>query len=267
MDRRTALSLPAAVAAAPYVGSCLPVLRPKTVGTAPNGQILIMPLGDSLTWGDGSTGGNGYRLDLADRLTGPNETHNALFVGSQQNGTSGDIYCEGHPGWTIGQLIGGVQGGWLTNPPPAYSGPPQIVLLQGGANDAIQGRTSAQMLADMGTLLDLVLATTPDIVVVLGEQILFSGDVSHTLSQGSRVQQAFNAGLPNLVASRPAGRVVMAHLGLIPQASLSADGVHPSDIGYRQMSYLLYRALAPYLGIDGYMVNSDCPFPSIPILT
>src|SRR5262249_34348395 len=153
---------------------------------SPGGQYLIMPMGDSITFGSGSSDGNGYRKVLFDDLYGPNEVHNIRYIGSQTSGSAGYRH-EGHPGWRTDQLIDGVRSGWLTD--PAIGGPPQFVVLLTGANDAGQGHTWQQMAADTSTLLGLILAASPTTCVVLCEQILMSGNVNHTLSDNTRKQQ------------------------------------------------------------------------------
>src|SRR5215471_17654223 len=62
--------------------------------------IKIMPLGDSITYGEGSTTGAGYRLQLWNELRA--RGFPVEFVGSVQTGpTSFDRENEGLPGWTI----------------------------------------------------------------------------------------------------------------------------------------------------------------------
>jgi hypothetical protein len=227
---------------------------------------LLMPLGDSITAGQDSSSGQGYRKLLADNLYGPNESHSVTQVGSQVDAAG--WHHEGHGGWTIGQLIGGVQSGWLANPAPANAGPPNIVVLLAGANDFGAGRSWQQAIDDTSTLLDLILGQSTAPGVVLCEQILMSGSVSHELTQNTRQQQAYNAALPELVASKAAGRISIALSGRIRQQNVNSGGVHPTDLGYQQLEYEIYRALAPWLGSDQgnghYMVNRSCPYDSIP---
>ncbi len=73
------------------------------------------------------------------------------------------------------------------------------------------------------------------------------------------------AALPDLAAAKN-GRVSIARLGIITQANLDAGGVHPTDLGYRMIAWLVYQAIAPWLGANNrYMVNVDCPFPFNPL--
>ena len=62
-------------------------------------SLRLMPLGDSITWGVGSSTGNSYRSALWNELA--SEGHALDFVGSQRNGTMSDPDNEGHSGWRI----------------------------------------------------------------------------------------------------------------------------------------------------------------------
>ena len=76
---------------------------PVPLVSATSTSIKIMPLGDSITYGVGSSTGGGYRLPLWNELRArgfPIE-----FVGSVHTGpASFDRQNEGHPGWKINQI-------------------------------------------------------------------------------------------------------------------------------------------------------------------
>jgi serralysin len=207
----------------------------------PDGTYAMMCLGDSITAGltaDSANGGDGYRAYLLDDLSVRNERPVSM-VGSLRSGGR-QLYHEGHSGWTINQIGGAVNFGSLA---------PQFVVLLAGANDFGDAykRTWDQARDDTGALLDRLLTWAPWTRVVLCEQILMSGGVSHDLTKSTWQQQAFNAALPELVAGK-AGRVVLARTSVIGQGMLDGSGVHPTDVGYRWMAYAIYYALAPWLG-------------------
>ena len=62
-------------------------------------SLRLMPLGDSVTWGYGSTDGNGYRKVLHDLLA--QQGYVVDFVGTQKSGNMADAENEGFPGATI----------------------------------------------------------------------------------------------------------------------------------------------------------------------
>ncbi|MBD3287332.1 hypothetical protein GF337_00875, partial [candidate division KSB1 bacterium] len=94
-----------------------------------NAQIKIMPLGDSITKGTGSSDNGGYRDDLQSYLTDYSISYN--FVGSQSDGSGFQTNHEGHEGFTSANILGSVNG-WLTTFSPNY------VLLMIGANDVTE---------------------------------------------------------------------------------------------------------------------------------
>ena len=73
-----------------------PPVAPSPTAPSRTGPIRILPLGDSLTWGVGSTDGSGYRTRLRSALTAAGlRVH---FVGSQRSGAGPDADHAGHPG-------------------------------------------------------------------------------------------------------------------------------------------------------------------------
>lgn len=64
---------------------------------APGLELRILPLGASITAGEGSTDGNGFRKYLQDDLAGTK----MQYVGSLRSGSMAENYHEGHSGFTI----------------------------------------------------------------------------------------------------------------------------------------------------------------------
>jgi lysophospholipase L1-like esterase len=222
-------------------------------GPFPDGTYAVLCAGTSITAGstaDPANGiaagypadlitGNGYRKQLYDDLRIRNERP-INMVGSRQSGTA-HLWHEGHPGATINEIAAYVGTGLA----------PQFVILEGGANDFGDAhlRTWDQAIADMGALVDKVLAWAPWTRVVVCADPEFSGFVSHDLTKSTWQIQSYNAALPGLVADK-GGRVVLAHTNPLGPDMLDAGGVHPNDVGYRWMAYGIYYALAPWLGHD-----------------
>lgn len=269
--RAAALAAPAVALPTAPTARALPVrgFAPPPTFDA-DGEIRICCLGDSRTQGAGDTNStgtadwNGYRKPLLDNLRGPGRRHGAVMVGSQVSGSAG-LRHEGWSGKTIGFLTDKVRAGALDNPAPTSSGPPHIVIVQAGANDVGQGRTPEQMLADMGTLLGEVLAVSPNLRIVLCEEILETGTVSETLTVGSLYQQAYNAGLPALIQAVDPTKISLVRSGDLTQDCLF-DGVHPNHRGYAIWAAYIYAGgLPPWLGFrQRYLGNIDWPLERIP---
>jgi lysophospholipase L1-like esterase len=201
-----------------------------------SGACVILPFGDSITDGFGTPGG--YRMELF-RLAREDD-HEINYVGSLQNGPSmvdGVMFPsrhEGHSGWKINQLLDLV-------PAPAFNTMPHIVLLMIGTNDVIQNDNLAQAPARLEGLLDEIIMTAPDALVVVGKIT--------PMSNSDAQIRAYNDAIPGLVAERvTAGKhvIVVDQYTGFPMNEL-ADGIHPNPAGYTRMAGVWYTAIEPYL--------------------
>ncbi len=222
---------------------CLVLISPgfpsphSSLARAHSITIKIMPLGDSITYGAGSSTGGGYRLPLWNALK--TSGFSIDFVGSVQAGPIGfDRQNEGHPGWKIDQISAKVVN-WLTTYRPG------IILLHIGTNDFVKNDDPAQAPARLNQLLNLITTTLPGATVIIA-QIL-------PLLRSARLNAeviAYNAAIPQVVqAARAAGKHVqyvdMYH-SVQPDGMLP-DHIHPNDIGYALMASVWLHALLPLL--------------------
>lgn len=198
--------------------------------------IKIMPLGDSITYGVGSSTGGGYRFPLWDdlRMRGlPID-----FVGSVQTGpASFDRENEGLPGWKINQIAAKVVNWLLT-----YR--PNIVLLHIGTNDIFKNDNPAQAPARLSRLLDLITTTLPRATVIVAQII--------PLTRSARLNEevvAYNASIPRIVQIDVAHGKHVQYVDMyhaVPPSMLP-DQIHPNDTGYLLMANVWLRALLPLL--------------------
>ncbi len=200
-------------------------------------SIRIMPLGDSITYGQGSSNGGGYRWPLWKALNARGAR--VTFVGSMRSGPLLGFVRnnQGMPGWTIRQLSAYVVD-WLT----IYQ--PQIILLQIGTNDFVKHDDPAHAPQRLRALLDQITTTVPEASVIVAQIT--------PLKRGAALSaevQAYNAAIPAIVAEEAArGRHVqlvdMYHP--VPPALL-VDGIHPDDQAYLRMAQVWEKALLPLL--------------------
>ena len=208
------------------------------------GPVRILPLGDSLTYGVGSSTRTGYRTDLYQRLTAAGV--NVDFVGSRHNGRGPDLDHEGHPGWRIDQLSADIDE-WMAQSRP------DVVLLDIGTNDYVHKYDTDMAPARLSDLLDRILMFSPKVRVVVAKLLVPTG-------QGrARGIAAYNAVLPSVVASK-GPRVRLADMSRISNRN-TVEGLHPDDLGYRQMSFQWYEALRPVLGGQSWPTTAN-PFPA-----
>src|SRR5512142_3458852 len=179
------LVLAALLAATAAIGPATTSQAAPVTGRA----VKIMPLGDSITWGVGSSTTSSYRADLW-RLLTAGAGLAVDFVGSGQSGSLPDTDNEGHSGWRIEQITASIDG-WLA------ATTPDVVLLHIGTNDMNQNFDVANAPARLGQLLDRIHTDLPDAVVVVAAIVPSTDPTVNT-----RVN-SFNAALPGVLASRP----------------------------------------------------------------
>ncbi|MFG1606160.1 SGNH/GDSL hydrolase family protein [Actinoplanes sp. NPDC049265] len=193
--------------------------------------VKVMPLGASITWGSNSSDGNGYREELRKRMAGAGVTID--YVGSQRSGAMADKDNEGHPGWRIDQISTEVDG-WLAT----YR--PDVVLINIGTNDTIQNHDLPGAPGRMRALIQRIVAARPGVKVVVSTLV-----PSRDAGNNARVRE-FNAALPAIARDeRAAGhRVYLADLfSSLTVDDIGADGIHPTDGGYRKMADVWFATL------------------------
>ncbi|KAF2167405.1 carbohydrate esterase family 3 protein [Zasmidium cellare ATCC 36951] len=205
----------------------------------------IMPVGDSLTEGTGSSDYNGYRLFLYNLH--PTLRH---FTTDNQFGLS---ETEGYSGYSLDHFLAHSREGLQTT----LARNPNVVLLHIGTNDMSPLRlptapppaTAPERLND---LIDIIFAAQPNVVLLVA-QIVHSPNAGWT-----EHSPAYNAAIPRLVARKQRQgyeilTVDMRSVGADCVRNLDGtsvvcddlidDGVHPKDEGYRKMAALWYDAL------------------------
>lgn len=215
-------------------------------------HLRIMPLGDSITAGVGSTTGDGYRWDVARYMVEVQQLYTATWVGSQTSGQQTNPHHEGHSGWRIDQLTAQIDG-WMAT----YQ--PDVILLHAGVNDARQGATAELMTARMSALLARILADSPTVRVIVGDIIPPWYGTQNDIA--SVAVQRFDATLPaTITAAGP--RVTLARLTAAVPSNTLADGLHPNDTGYRYMAWAWWRCMAPLLTADSTTRAGNNPLPT-----
>ncbi|MFN3652501.1 MAG: Ig-like domain-containing protein [Armatimonadota bacterium] len=203
----------------------------------------VMPLGDSITYGvytAGDFGTGGYRRLLWQQLTAAGWSPD--FVGTQASGLADfDRDHEGHNGWTIEHLSGGVTS-WLS------AAQPDVILLTAGTND-LSGVSPEVAAGRMATLLDTIHAARPQAQVLLAT--LPRVVPGNFLIRDPQYVVDFNARLPALVNARAAAGQKVRLVDLYTRANLLdsdfADGVHPNASGYAKIAAVWYQELSALL--------------------
>ena len=217
------------------------------------GNCLIMPLGDSITFGVGSSGsGGGYRVPLFQTTITNMDT--ITFVGRQTNGpttVAGRPFPrshEGYSGYTIDP--GGGRSGISPLVDDAISmAHPHIVLLMIGTNDVNIQLDLANAPTRLGNLLDRIITDAPNALLVVARIT-----PTQTAATNTRAQ-TYNNAIPGLVQTRVAAgkHIVMVDMYAAFTANanymtaLMSDDLHPNDAGYMVMAQTWYAAIRNYL--------------------
>jgi len=214
----------------------------------------VMPLGDSITDGVGSSAGGGYRVELFHAAA---QAHKALtFVGSASDPNGPDMVDgkkfprdhEGHPGYTIDDSASTSGISPLVDQAIATKHP-QIILLMIGTNDLDRNIDVSNAPARLGALLDRILTDAPNALLVVAK-------IVPTMDDGANTGvQTYNDAIAGLVQTRAANgkHIAMVDMfaGITAQATykttLMNDYLHPNDAGYVIMGDVWYAAIQSYL--------------------
>jgi lysophospholipase L1-like esterase len=190
--------------------------------------LRILPLGNSITWGYGSTSGNGYRQPLLSLLS---PQTNVTYIGSEHSGNMSNNANEGHPGAIIYDIA-------------IYSRrslgfQPNVILLMAGTNDIWANIKVDEAPDRLGTLIDLCVQACPEAVVLVA-QLTPIGNPEIQV----RVD-TFNAEIPSLVGQRrlQGKKVAVVDMESYVAVEMLMDGLHPNDEGYKGMSTAWYHGI------------------------
>jgi hypothetical protein len=172
-----------------------------------------MPLGDSITFGVGSSTGDSYRRDLQ-QLILANNTNTLDYIGSLKAGDFADDDNEGHSGAVISQIAAFAE--------PTLRQRPNLVLLLAGTNDINNGLNISAAPDRLMALVDHILDICPDAVVLVGS-IPRNGDPN----KEPLVVTYNNAVKQDVLTRTSAGKhIVLVDMGGIGSADM-VDTLHP----------------------------------------
>ncbi|HVO76334.1 MAG TPA: GDSL-type esterase/lipase family protein, partial [Ignavibacteriaceae bacterium] len=228
-------------------------------------QIKLMPLGDSITNGDGDPDDNGYRRSLYQQLI--NAGYNINFIGSLIGGTPDfDRDHEGHGGWSAYlenndpfgfALWDDVPSILDANPPDNH---PDIVLLHIGTNDigthytgadAIYNDTPQSLADEVKMILDRIdsVAQVKNYSTTVFLARIINRNPNNDPYNDYQRTTDFNIELQNrantLIAQGRKIVVVNMEAALNYPADLS-DDKHPNTTGYQKMANAWFHSIQGY---------------------
>ncbi|KAI4211274.1 MAG: hypothetical protein LQ351_005958 [Letrouitia transgressa] len=186
-------------------------------------ELRILPLGASIVQGFRSSDGNGFRKVLYDTLR---KTNKVSFVGSE--GTA-PLKHEGHPGWVINDITAVSD--------KSLPSRPNVVLVHAGTNDILQDKDIDKAPERLGNLIDHVLGTAKDAVVLVAQILPCSkpGAFDKFVTYNVRIANMLNQ-------KQVAGKKVLKVWMPVTTDDL-VDAIHPNDAGYHKMAQAWIKGL------------------------
>ncbi|EMT72206.1 SGNH hydrolase-type esterase domain-containing protein [Fusarium oxysporum II5] len=207
-------------------------IRSSTQATPPNVALRLMPLGGSVTYGVGSSDGNGYRKFLQDLLLA--NGYEVSMVGSRKAGSMHNNENEGWRGYRLDQIESKARRSVATVKPNLFT-------INAGSNDCIQNYQLDVFRERMDNLLEHLWKTSPLSTVILSTLL-----VNVDKQVNSRVLD-INSYLRELVVLKEAERkkIVLADMYSTKGPDLDdlMDGTHPNDDGYNKMAHIWFNAI------------------------
>ncbi|KAF4419074.1 acetylxylan esterase [Fusarium acutatum] len=204
----------------------------STQATPQNVALRLMPLGGSVTYGVGSSDGNGYRKVLRDLLLA--NGYEVCMVGSRRAGSMHNNENEGWRGYRLDQIESRVRRSVATVKPNLFT-------VNAGSNDCIQSHELGAFRERMDSLLEHLWKTSPLSTVILSTLVVNADE-----QVNSRVLD-INSHLRDLVMMKEAERkrIVLADMYSTqgPELDDLMDGTHPDDDGYNKMAHVWFDAI------------------------
>jgi lysophospholipase L1-like esterase len=243
-----------------HIGAHYYLSRPYNNLCSPD--IRIMPLGDSITRGTGTSPESGYRRPLYLSLTNEYEL-NIDFVGSYSTGGSTfDAHHQGRSGARAVQKAGDIFNYLVANPA-------DIVLVHLGTNDLRDDTPPADIVGHIETLLDEIDRYDEKITVVLAQIInRLGGDHQPTTDYNTLLEPFVAQRLANgdkliLVNMETEANIIYE---LAPTGDVFDDstGLHLVASGYEKMAVVWRSALLSFLSV---CTDYEGPPPAPPVIT
>ena len=245
-----------------------------TPAAAQSDPVRILPLGDSITQGEGrdrsvypnDTPRDSYRRPLWQKLAA--EGCAVDFVGSSTTNFKGpapnpdfDLDHEGHWGWRTDEILdgnpdaeAGSGSGRLSEWLDGYT--PDVVLLHLGSNDVFQGQGNASTIDELNDVINQLRVDNPSVTILLAQLIPADSPFNDEISALNR--EIATLANNKSIESSPV-IVVDQNIGFNAITD-TYDNVHPNAIGEEKMAQTWFEALLPLLPCGA--VDTPTPIPT-----
>lgn len=208
----------------------------------PTQSLKILPVGDSITFGVGSSHGNGYRDDLRIKLS--EHGYMTTFMGTQKNGRMVNDENEGFPLATIAVI-----NQFITGLPSRITDTPDVILLHAGTNDWPWNPLTMtdHINRNYTSLLNNLHSMYPTSLIIAA-RIIHSTRANIDANITIINDEIGNVVVP--AAQQKGLNVVVADMwdGVPGRDEFYTDALHPNDFGYASMAQVWMQAI---LDADG----------------
>lgn len=200
-------------------------------------DLKVMALGASITAGQQSSTGAGYRQDLFDLLQ--DDGFAVSFIGTQKRGKS-PLRHEGFPGKRIDQILHRYE----QHAPELDA--PDVVLINAGANDVSQKYKLGEAGHRMHGLMNKVWENSADATIILSSLLVHKDPV---VREGiAELNDEYLELADSLIADGKKVVYVDMQGPGAPTLDDLADHVHPNDAGYAKMATLWHEGIVEAVG-------------------
>ncbi|KAI8409226.1 hypothetical protein FOFC_09061, partial [Fusarium oxysporum] len=199
------------------------------VSALPN--LRIMPLGDSITKGSGSSGTVGYRGPLRQKLLskGANDDITVDMIGTLSHGNMVDNNHEGHSG----EYLADINRYWKQS----IEARPNVVLVHAGTNNMDKNRDLDIALDLMTSIIDGVFQSAPDATILVAPVIWANKPAMQANTD------RFNPQVRELIKLRQTQGKHILPVEIDITVSDLSDLKHPNDRGYEKMANAWLEAI------------------------
>jgi len=204
-------------------------------------QTRIMPLGDSITQGVGSSGAKvGYRQHFWNLLK---STFSINLVGSLEDGSGFDNDHEGHPGKKSSYIESNLSG-WLDDARP------DIVLFHIGTNDISGNESISSIMDNIDNSINKIWLKDARTTILMSTVVPRTDDSNYD-NNTSTLNEEIKDLVRQLKGSNPIILVdqnkAFRNIGDWESSLMHPDKLHPNDSGYQVMANKYYQKVIDYL--------------------
>jgi len=222
----------------------------------PTGEsIRIMPMGDSITFGIGETGGyrkylyddltkKGYKIDMVGPEGASKATANSITYDDNHAGYSGYTIKYGL-GFFSGQEGDGSLYNVLQLKDAVKKAQPDIILLIIGTNDMSGNHSTESCTDDLHSLLDYIIGDMPSHCVI------FLSSIPDLMGNNTPKVVSYNEAVKKVASEYQSKgenvRFADIHGCMNGMADMGTDQVHPNGSGYKKMGDYFAEVVDSYL--------------------